>query len=122
MEMGMEIGNRWKVMELWTDGCEKEGELKRVRGGGGSSIGVMELGPEFQGRNWGCARHCKELCLKRNGPQHGGAGRAVIGLGLAAHVEGERERHLGSRRSRVEYIFIFIFRQVHFIVKPKLSV
>jgi hypothetical protein len=31
----------------------------------------------------------KGLCLKRNGPQHGGARRAVIGLGLAAHV-GER--------------------------------
>jgi hypothetical protein len=35
---------------LWTDGCEKEGELKRRRGGDGSSIGVMELGPEFLGR------------------------------------------------------------------------
>jgi hypothetical protein len=51
-------------MELWTDGCEKEGELKRRRGGDGSSIGVMELGPEFLGSQreelglgLGCARH-----------------------------------------------------------------
>jgi len=39
---------------VWTDGCEKEGELRAEedarRGGDGSSIGVMELGPEFLGR------------------------------------------------------------------------
>jgi hypothetical protein len=49
---------------VWTDGCEKEGELRAEedarRGGDGSSIGVMELGPEFLGREGtgGCARHC----------------------------------------------------------------
>jgi hypothetical protein len=42
------------VVDRWMR--KRRGAEEDARGDG-SSIGVMELGPEFVGRNWGCARH-----------------------------------------------------------------
>jgi hypothetical protein len=42
------------VVDRWMR--KRRGAEEDARGDG-SSIGVMELGPEFLGQSWGCARH-----------------------------------------------------------------
>jgi hypothetical protein len=61
-----------------------------------SSIGVIELGPELQGRTG--VVHVTERSHAQRGKvaRMGEARRAVAALGLAAHV---RDRHLDRRPS-----------------------